>query len=156
MEHDIKLDMDRYSPVAKWLGIGALVLVVLAIFKSPSAPKDYDQRCYIDYCIEGCQALSYRLGSFQYDSLVKCTCKTNVTEIPVVLYTFNGRNCPPLVKDRRCDENFCEEKCVKEEGFLPYHSYLVLEGDEYVCTCHDSDVGWFTESYQVERSKCVI
>ncbi len=150
----IKIDVEKYSPIAKFLGLSALVLVFLAFFKSPPPPEEYDERCFYDHCVERCGEMEYRFGRFDYGERVRCFCKTNITEISVQLYSLDGSECPPVTRDRRCDESFCEETCMKDEGFLPNHSSLVLEDGWYVCICRDMDVGWYEEAYHVEAFKC--
>ena len=145
--------MDRYSPIVRVVAIGGLILLVLAFFKQPEK-VEYDERCYHETCVRKCGELAYKFGRFEYGAYVTCICKSNITEIPVNIYNLNKKECPAMTQDRRCDESFCENVCVKDEGFLPHHSYLLLKGDKYKCVCHDRDVEWYAEPYELNISDC--
>jgi len=151
----IKLDLERYSSSQKALVILGAVLLVLALLKGPKPAPEYDERCYVEHCQQECGRMGYRFERFEYRNEVSCTCKTNVTEQPVRLYGFSGSVCPAVKRDQRCEKDYCDDACVDGKGFLPGHSYIVIEGNQYKCVCEDRDVGWYEVPYSLDVKSCV-
>lgn len=150
----IELDIENYSAPLKLVIIAGVFLFILTFFKSPIKPTVYDDRCFVDTCLEKCQELQHRFGHFEYTYEIRCICKTNITEIPIMAYSIKASDCPKIEKNRRCDSSYCETACVKEKGFLPYHSTMIVKDNEYVCVCEDKDVGWYEEPYSVAVELC--